>query len=162
MTINQSFKLLKNIESNYFIYLQDDLELCDNFFEKIIDLYNNLNDENKISLEFLTDSRTARPNWSMFNPHLFDLNYIKTQWVELHFICEKKFFDVLDFTIFPISDERWKVNPNLSSGVGQQMTNRLLNLKFNMYHIKETLVYHQDHDSLMNYDERKINKLITN
>jgi len=158
--IDLSFKVCKKIDSKYFVYLQDDLVLDDDFFEKIIDIYNKLNDSKKISLEFLTDDRTKRNNWSNHQPIYFD-DHIKTQWVELHFICEKKFFDVLNFEMLPINKNRWDKNPNLSSGVGQQLTQRLLSLGFNMYHTKKSFVGHGDHQSKMNEEERKITKLIS-
>jgi hypothetical protein len=85
---------------------------------------------------------------------------IKTQWVELHFICEKKFFDTLNYMVEPIPQSRWDRNPNLSSGVGWQLSNRLHNLGKGMYHTKLTMVSHGDHESQMNKLERKKNKLI--
>jgi hypothetical protein len=158
--INVIFKVIKNINSKYFVFLQDDFELCDNFFNELKIKYENLKDDKKISLEFLTDNRTKRSNWNTFEPQIIG-DYIHTNWVELHFICEKKFFDVLDYKINEIPKNRWDSNPNLSSGVGQQLTQRLNNLGLNMYHTKETLVNHSDNVSMMNFEERKINNLIT-
>lgn len=158
--INVAFNLVKNIQSKYFIFLQDDQVLVENFFKIVVDKYMNLLDERKICLEFRTDERTTRPNWSNFKPIEIG-DYIKTQWVELDFICEKKFFEVLNYEILPVNKNRWKKNPNLSSGVGQQLTNRLNSLGLNMYHTKNTLVRHGNHKSEMNEIERNINKLIS-
>jgi glycosyltransferase involved in cell wall biosynthesis len=158
--IDLSFKVCKKIDSKYFVYLQDDLKLCDNFFNELKNKYENIKDDKKISLEFRTDNRTERPNWNNFEPQIVG-DYIHSNWVELDFICEKKFFDVLEYKINEISKNRWDNNPNLSSGVGQQLTQRLLNLGFNMYHTKKSFVEHGDHQSKMNEEERKITKLIS-
>jgi len=158
--IDLSFKVCKKIDSKYFVYLQDDLKLCDNFFNELKNKYENIKDDKKISLEFRTDNRTERPNWNNFEPQIVG-DYIHSNWVELDFICEKKFFDVLEYKINEISKNRWDNNPNLSSGVGQQLTQRLLSLGFNMYHTKKSFVGHGDHQSKMNEEERKITKLIS-
>ena len=58
--IDKSFKVVKNIKSNYFIYLQDDVTLESNFFSKLKSEYESIKDNNKICLSFLTDSRTYK------------------------------------------------------------------------------------------------------
>lgn len=157
---NNTFKIIKNIKSKYFIYLPDDVKLVDNFFETVKYEYEKIKDIKKICLSILTDNRTTRTNWTNFNPIHFD-SVIKTQWNDLCFISEKKFFDILDYKINPISINRWKKNSNLSSGVGEQISILLHNKNYSLYHTKKSMVYHGDHESLMNYDERKNNKLIT-
>jgi len=159
--INTTFKTIKNINSKYFVFLQDDLKLTDNFLENIKNKYESLNDEKKICLEFRTDNRVLSPNWTNVNPQNQG-EYIKTQWTELDFICEKKFFEVLEYKINPIPMSRWKQDKNLSSGVGSQLSQRLLSLGYNMYHTTESLVIHDGEDSKMNIEERILNKLKTN
>ena len=41
------------------------------------------------------------------------------------------------------------------------MTERLNRLNYNMYHTQKTLVYHGNHKSKMNLEERLKNKLIS-
>jgi len=60
----------------------------------------------------------------------------------------------------PIKPTRWDTNPLLSSGVGWQMSLRLHNKGYGMYHTKESFVSHGDHESKMNKQERVKNKLI--
>jgi hypothetical protein len=156
--IDQTFKYLKKINSKYYIYIQDDLVIDENFVDDVTKLYENLNDDKKISLEFRTDTRSTRPNWNNFNPKLRG-DYIQTQWVELDFISERKFFEVLDFKINEVPLKRWVKNPNLSSGVGQQLTERLNKLKYHMYHTKNSLVKHGYEKSKMNLNERSVNDL---
>lgn len=159
-TINTTFKFLKNINSQYYIYLPDDVELVDDFFDKCKNIYESITFNDKICLSILTDGRVNRTNWTNFKSIDYG-NFYKTQWNDLCFICEKTFFVKLNYEILPISPKRWDKNPNLSSGVGQQISMRLFDLKLGLYHTKNSLVIHGDHESKMNYDERKITSLKT-
>jgi hypothetical protein len=157
-TIDQTFKFIKEINSKYYVYIQDDLIINENFVDEVTNMYENLNDNKKISLEFRTDGRVKRPNWTNFNPKNRG-NYIQTQWVELDFIAERKFFEALEFKINEVPIKRWNKDPNLSSGVGQQLTERLNKLGYHMYHTKNSMVKHGYEVSKMNYNERIINDL---
>ena len=159
--INSSFKYIKNLKSKYFIYLPDDIKLVDDFFNVTKNIYESINDNNKICLSILTDGRVNRTNWTNFKTIDYG-SYLKTQWNDLCFISEKKFFEELNFMIEEIPTKRWLNNPNLSSGVGNQISVKLYNKGKNMYHTKNSLVFHSTHESKMNFDERKINKIITN
>ena len=68
----------------------------------------------------------------------------------------------MEYSINEIPKTRWDDNPNLSSGVGQQISHRLDKLNFGMYHTKLSMVIHGDHESKMNKNERLKTKLITN
>ena len=158
--ITDTFKYCKNIDSKYYVYLQDDLRLKENFFSESVKIFESIPDENKISLETLIiDSQRNNPKWTNFIPIEFD-EYYKSQWVELIFICKYRFFEVLDFKINPISEKRWDNNPNLSCGVGDQISHRLLTMGYNMYQVKDTLTTHGNHDSMFYLEHRKNEILI--
>lgn len=159
--INATFSTIKNLSSEYFIYLPDDVSLVNNFFDESKRIYESINDKNKICLSILTDDRVNRTNWTNFKTIDYG-EYYKTQWNDLCFISKINFFESLDFKIDIINPNRWKQNPNLSSGVGQQISTKLNNLNFGMYHTKKSLVVHGDHESKMNYNERKVTSLKTN
>jgi hypothetical protein len=159
-TIDTVFKVVQKIESKYYIFLQDDVEIKKNLFIDLKNRFEGIDDVDKICLSFLTDQRTKSPNWTNYEPIMMD-EIIKTQWTELHFICQKKFFEVLDYKLNPIPMSRWDKNPNLSSGVGWQLSNRLNKMGYTMYHTKETFVNHGNHESKMNKTERMNNKLVT-
>jgi len=158
--IDTTFRVLKSISSNYFIYLPDDITLCPNFFSELKETYESIIDNRMICLSFLVDNRVTKQNWGSHPPINYN-NYIKTGWNDLCFISKKTFFNILNFRIDEIPSNRWDVNKNLSSGVGQQITERLNRLNYNMYHTKKSLVNHRDHISVMNPKERLKNKLIT-
>lgn len=157
--IDVAFKLLKKVDSSYYIFLQDDVIIKENFFVDLQKTYDEIQDPKKISLSFLSDERIKTPNWTGYTPRVHG-NVIKTQWIELHFICEKKLLEILEYKMNPINPNRWRSNPLLSSGVGWQMSTRLHKMGFSMYHTKESFVTHGNHESKMNKEERKKNKLI--
>lgn len=158
--IDDTFKFCKNISANYYFFLQDDLRLKKNFFEESIRIFEKINDEKKISLgTLMIDSQRNTPKWTGVMPIEFEDYYI-TQWCELVFMCKYNFFNSLEFKMNPISPDRWKDNPHLSSGVGEQISRRLFSLGLNMYHVKETLTTHGDHESKLLPELRKKVKLI--
>jgi hypothetical protein len=161
VTLNSTFNYVRKINSKYFIYLPDDVNLVSDFFNKVKNLYELIPDQNKICLSILTDDRVKTKVWTNTIAQDFG-EYYKTQWNDLCFISEKKFFDVLGYTINEIPKTRWDNDPNLSSGVGQQISLRLNKLNFGMYHTKLSMVIHGDHGSKMNKNERLKTKLITN
>ena len=160
ITFNATFSYVKNINSKYFIYLPDDITLVDDFFSKVKNTYESINDPRKICLSILTDDRVKRPNWTSHKPIDFG-NYYKTQWNDLCFISEKGFFESLNYKIEEIPKTRWEKNPNISSGVGHQISVRLDKNGYGMYHTKSSMVVHGDHESKMNKNERLNKKLIT-
>jgi glycosyltransferase involved in cell wall biosynthesis len=52
---NTTFNLIKKIDSEYFIYLPDDITLINNFFDRSKDTFNSIVDSNKICLSLLTE-----------------------------------------------------------------------------------------------------------
>jgi hypothetical protein len=160
VTYNASFSFVKSINSKYYIYLPDDVLLVDNFFDEAKRIYESITSTRKICLSILTDDRVNRSHWGYSNPVDYG-EFLQTQWNDLCFICEKKFFETLNYKIETISERRWINNPTISSGVGHQITQRLNNSKKFLYHTKKSLVYHGNHESKMNKDEREKNNLIT-
>lgn len=160
VTYNASFSFVKSINSKYYIYLPDDIGLIDNFFDEAKRIYESITSTKKICLSILTDDRINRSHWGYSDPKDFG-EFLQTQWNDLCFICEKKFFEVLNYKIEEISETRWIKNPDLSSGVGHQITERLNKLGKFLYHTKKSLVFHGNHESKMNNTERIKNNLLT-
>jgi glycosyltransferase involved in cell wall biosynthesis len=158
--ITDTFNFCKNIDADYYVYLQDDLRLKKDFFKESVRIYEKIPDNNKISLgTLMIESQRNQPKWTHIYPIKFD-DYYKTQWCELVFLCKKRFFEELEFKINPIPTNRWDKNPNLSCGVGNQISNRLLKKNLNMYHVIDSLTTHGDHESMFLPELRKSEKLI--
>jgi hypothetical protein len=71
------------------------------------------------------------------------------------FFTNYKSLNILDFTIYDVGDKRFHRRASISSGVGQQMTNRLNALRIDIYHPFESFAEHGDHESTMNKEERQ-------
>jgi len=70
----------------------------------------------------------------------------------MNFFCTKKLFEEINYNIQPIDKKRWDRDPELSSGVGRQMTKRLS--KYNMYGPMNSLLIGGGSESKMNPTER--------
>jgi len=142
---------------DYYIFLPDDVELVEDFIYKAIDLWESIEDANKITLSFSNVKRTRKPNWTEFKSIDFG-EYIQTQWVDMMFICEPRFFDLVKLT--EVCQTRWEINQNLGSGVGSKISHHFHKLGMGMYNTKENLTKHiGNKKSLMNPKERKKTKL---
>ena len=97
--ISDTFKFSGKIDAKYYFYFQDDLRLKENFFQESIRIFENISDENKISLgTLMIDTQRNTPKWTGVYPIEYD-EYYKTQWCELVFMCEYKFFESLEFVL---------------------------------------------------------------
>lgn len=115
----------------YFFMLPDDFIPVDNMVERAIALWESINDPKKICLN-LDGDRQGEMCWTDFQPQ--DLgNVWLSQWVDMCFMCEITFFNVLG--IIP----RRKPLPYRSSGVGMFISRKLYNSQYNLYHVKEAL-----------------------
>ena len=152
--LNHGMKEIKeNKQYDYYLRLDDDIEIVDGFFEKIINIWEGISDPNKISLFPLLDSREGQKVWTNHDPILVG-NVYDCGWVDDMYLCTRRFFEELDFNIPQIPMSRWKHNPNLSTGTGRYVSKTLHKKGLKMYLVTETLVYHFDrtkeHPSVMN------------
>ncbi len=146
----QIFRQLKSEDYDYFIFIPDDVELCCDFVNKSIKLFQKIKDEKKICLSLLSDVRIKKQCWTGIDP-LIKGNVILTQWSDLCFICTSEFFK--EVNIKPIAKDRWDENHKLSSGVGAQISRQLYAKGLNQYHSIESLVIHRKGISKMNHYE---------
>lgn len=79
-------------------------------------------------------------------------------YVDCIFATNKKTLDKLGRHMNPVSPFRFE-NPYISSGVGQQLSQRFKKLGIPMYMPDKSLAYHGDHESKMHPQERKYNPL---
>lgn len=155
---------LEHNQFKYFIKLDDDCRLVDNFFNKCINIWNTIDDPQKICLNFRLDSREGKPVWTGILPRLIHFGKVPvylSQWVDMDFFCEAAMLRSLEFKIKPQLPLRWVKDLAASSGVGRDISVRLVRLKYHLYLTKESLVIHNHHDSKMNPEERGVNPLVT-
>lgn len=152
-TVNSLFDRMREIKADYYFYLGDDLQIDSTFFESAISTWDAITDENKISLNLLNDGRTDC--WTKFkrvSVSFGEHTVFKSQWLDMVMMFDEK---LLEHRIKPISKSRWYKRPNLSSGVGHQLSIKFHNSGKTMYQVKNSLVHHGGHISVMNPQGRR-------
>lgn len=155
--INDAFAAMAADEPDYIVMLPDDVELVPTFFDQAIAVWEAIENGRKICLNLSLDQREGKACWTDFKPQRQQHNGVDvylTQWVDMCFIATMRFLEVLNREVAPISLDRWQLHPNLSSGVGQQISQRLYH-KWRMYMVTKTLVTHGNHPSVMHPEIRK-------
>jgi glycosyltransferase involved in cell wall biosynthesis len=154
--VSNAYAELKTIAPDtLLVFLQDDVRLCKQFFDRAESEWSAIKDPRKISLNILIDSqREGRPCWTGIMPKRAGRLW-RTQWVDQIFVTDRRFLEAINFKVPPISVERWRLNSNLSSGVGQTLSLTLHKLGWHMYCVNESLIIHVESPSVMNGDVRK-------
>jgi glycosyltransferase involved in cell wall biosynthesis len=147
-TINNLFNPLKETEFDYIIQLDDDFTLCNSFIDTTITLMaNTINNNNNIgvmSLHLCSKEEIKGNRWGLGN-----------RWVDGGAIYTNIAMNAIEFNIMEIRPSRWISNPTKSSGVWQQVSNRLANKNIICIKPSHSLVKHTDSDiSVMNSDIR--------
>ncbi len=152
---NFAFELCEETDDDFFMFMGDDFQNID--IETIKKRFEQFK-EKPFIYNIIKDNRE---NCFMVND-----NYSVDEFTEYcgfndaGFFCNRKALELLNFRLNPVNQNRFK-NPARSTGVGEQLTQRLFQLDVPMYRPKKSLAYHGDHDSVMHYEERKKNKLIS-
>lgn len=137
-----------------YIYLGDDVTICDNFIDKAVSLFI---DSGATALNILADERINKMNWTKFKP-IDKGDYVQTQWVDMLMVFGSEFISKVG-KCPPIPKTRWRNHPNKSSGVGEWISRTLHKMGHKIYCVKDTLLYHGSHESKMNPKERYMNNL---
>jgi FkbM family methyltransferase len=163
--IDKLYKQALKIKFDYAIQLPDDVSLVPGFFSRAINIYDKIEDNKKVCLDILSSpGRVGKSEWTNqeVTTHLAgNIPVYKTGWVDMCFISDKKYFEALNYTINKVND-RWVNKLNNSSGVGKQISTRLVTSGYSLYQVKNSLVIHGSHDSVMHRNLRKTSPLITN
>lgn len=130
------FRIAKETDDNEFIFLQDDLE-------------------NVRLDELRRDYKGGCLNVLNVGP---DRGWSKKGYVDCQFMCDRSVLEALKWEMHEIDIRRFLFR-HISSGVGQQLTNRLAELDIPM-HTDKNYANHGDHHSEMHPLERKLNPLV--
>lgn len=144
---------LRNTQADAYFVLQDDVRLCERFFERALEQWAQIPDPRKASLFLHLDEQTAargRAGWTPVNARRVG-TVVLCGWVDLTaFVCTRTLFERLDWRIDPVPTRRWRADALLSSGVGSQVSVRLHRRGLTMYRVDESLTVHGARPSLMN------------
>lgn len=161
--ITRVFAVLREHDAGRFVFLPDDVSLCDNFIEHCEKRWATL-PKDAVSLNLLVDDRATKANWTGQLPVRFNAIAEETWWTDGCFYADRRFFEALDWEIYPIDPARWQRNCNgvpPGSGVWAQVSQRLHGRGCRMFRSYQSLVYHHDCESLMNPVARRRDPLTT-
>lgn len=151
--ISDSFRNARLSEWDHLLMIQDDVRLKKEALKSLVSQWETLSyhDRQAACLNPLLDGRTKC--WTRYdrrNIHYGTHSYWLAQWVDGMYICSRPMMEALRWKLTPIDPDRWEKWPRLSSGVGQQITIRLVQRGFRLYQVKKSLLIHENHESVMN------------
>ncbi|MDP8224967.1 MAG: hypothetical protein P9L99_16530 [Candidatus Lernaella stagnicola] len=147
----------------FYVFLQDDVRLLPGFFTRIERIWDAIDDPRKTALNLLVDRRGCRAHWTPIEPQLIrfgDIEVARLGWLDCIFMAAPSLFNVLQWKIKPIRRDRWRQNPDLSSGVGEQISWRLYETKRSIYSPISSLVTLADCPSVMHPELRRRHPIV--
>ncbi len=142
--IRAAHQLLRDTNSQYYIFLPDDDRLCHNFFTLAIESWERLRDARKTTLMFHIEStREHVPVWTDIRPRRVGDGMWRIGWVESgNFIATSKLLELFNYSFPRVPPQRWIDNPPISSGVGALFSETIHSHGLRMYRTSESLVAH--------------------
>lgn len=160
-----AYAKMKAMKFDYMVQLQDDIGLTPNFFNRAIEMYESIKDPKMACLNIRNEtSRNGKSLWTPVKSQPVNIAGVamnKIGWVDCVFMCTAFLLNKLKYTFYPV-DLHFSSNPKLSSGVGMQMSQRIVNLGLNIYQPQKSLITHGHIESVMHPEERKRVPLISN
>ncbi len=164
--IHTAFQRIRAIDADYYLSLQDDIRIPDGALHSAIASLDALVefDEACDCLNLLLDeSRIGKACWTGFKPKkrtIAKQEFWHSQWTDMLFVARRSFFEMLNFEIAPIHPRRWRNDPTRSSGVGEQISRRLVDAGRRIYQVTQTILTHGNHASRMHPTLRRAEPLI--
>jgi hypothetical protein len=158
--INDGLDYIKKYKNDYdlFIKTDDDMLLCEKFFDVCLEYWKLIYHENLFTLDILSIPKQRGKNLRGENVEKIkykDIFFYKTQWVDMNFIFNINAFEKIDYVI-----KNCKSGLR-SSGVGLWLTTTFNKLGYEMLQTPVSLLIHSDHPSQMNLKTREKTPLIT-
>ena len=151
-TFNEMFKYCKTNQYDVYVFSPNDFINYD--FNKIVEYGSKLRND-KYIFNIINDGRLT--SWNDRLPISL------TDKIRLQFFTDCGFFtnyitlESLDFTVEKTTNQR----ENIGSRVGSQLTKRINDMSIPIFSPISSFAYHGEHESLMNYDVRLNNKLLS-
>jgi hypothetical protein len=150
-----ALEMYKNHEDDFVLFLPDDVTNVN--MDVILQYHERFKDKPYV-FNVLTDHRNSC--WNLIRPTNIDEDIERIGFVDCAFFANRFVFDMIGYDMKDVGKRRFR-RKSISSGVGQQLTNRIISEKIPIYRNRKSLVYHGDHPSLMHDEERKKNPLIS-
>ena len=147
-TITTLLKKASQYISHVLIQIDDDFILCDDFINELIDKFfegKEINNKN-VAIHYHITGSGERCKWGIDGGTLFDSNFLVK----------------INYNIDAISENRWKYNSEISSGVWKQVSEKMRRYGLLTYMLENSLAKHDgNEDSKMNTSERNRSPIIT-
>lgn len=133
--------------AKFYIKIDDDMVLADSFIKKALTAWHTIKNPSKIILNLLKDQRVTM--WGSDPPVNASKYALMTDWVDGNFLADgSRFYDLASSFVFH------PPTVSTSSGVFSQLTKQIRG-KFTMWQVKNTLLYHGNHKSMMNPNRKE-------
>lgn len=155
---NTILEELRPSSAQLFYVLQDDMRLCDRFFERSLALWTGIADTSKASLYLHLSAERVELGSRCWTPVRAERagDVVHCGWVDFQaLMCDRRLFDALEWRLQPIPERRWQRRDYLGSGVGQQMSMRAYGQGLRLYRVARSLTVHDGGPSLMNAEARQ-------
>jgi hypothetical protein len=152
-----AFFAARHLRPKHVLFLQDDVQYERTLLRDAYALWQATADDPLRRVLYLFSSDDDEPDGRWIRHRRSRLAHAPlslTQWFDLQgYFVDLAFFELLQFAIVPIHPNRFRRRPNLSSGVGAQLTRRLYG-RANIYQATPPLLLHGAHPSVMNPEAR--------
>jgi len=155
-TVNMSHGWARSTRPTHVLFLQDDVVLCRDFFNRLFERWNSITHHRRATLSLETKSSLVdSPCWTGVMPRDYCPGVRETGWCDNIFFASWRYLETVG-VLAPIS-RGWDTNPSLGSGVGMQVSQRLHKLGEKMYACRPSLITFQaDTPSIMNPQAREV------
>jgi hypothetical protein len=145
-----------------FVMLDDDMRLCHRFVHHMLRIWDQAVRNGGVTMHLMVDSsRKDKACWTGEVPQVVNDELRRIQWVDGSYVCDHRMLGALEWVVEPIPKSRWKGSPSLSTGVGQQLSQRLVRKGYLLLQVTRSLVVHTGLVSQYNPNERTDNPLST-
>ena len=148
-----TLRMLRNMPQHEMIVFTPD-DFTKPNIKRIISQHERLK-RNPYAFNIINDGRVMC--WNNFMPRVIDPQLLEVGFVDCGFFCNRLALDTLGYYISE-PPTNWTDN-HQSSGVGYQITNRMMRKGVSMLLPTKSLATHGTHESKMHPEERKINPL---
>ena len=150
------FQDTRSVQANHFLFLQDDIRLCRDFFQRVLRVWRSLPDKRGTLNLHRDESRASHTKGCWTSAPLVREGEVSlTGWTDCAaFVCSREAIADLGWRLHPIPDDRWHENSGLSTGIGQQISTRLHSRGWALYRTEQSLVVHSDAVSWLNPDRK--------
>lgn len=155
---------LKQMEFNYVVCLQDDCDYSYNFLNEVVQYCKMLekSDSNFAALNVRND-RLGEKCWTKVKPKLVFIGgtkFYKTGWVDMIFVSNSNFIKAVENNLEEVNKGRWEKDKKRSSGVGHQISEKIVEKGYTIYQPITKLVHHKlAYSSKMNRHRLKEERL---